>query len=291
MLNKIKGGMFGVAIGDALGGTTEFMTESEIKAKYGRLTEIIGGGCWNLEPGEVTDDRAMTIALARGILGNPDQPIESIGEEFLKWFATNPKDVGITIRSVLSQYNGDWEKTSRTVCAQMDGKCAGNGSLMRTLPVALAYPSLPKMVEVTHQQSMMTHYDKQTAQICQIYNKVAVRLLHNESIKQAIEKEITETEFVSIYNKKPIVPADGYVVNTFYWVLYYLYHFDDFQEIAIEAANKGGDSDTIAAIACGLKGVEIGFDRLPEIYRKKILIKDELSELATQLLHVRQSFS
>ncbi|MGJ8539711.1 ADP-ribosylglycohydrolase family protein [Heyndrickxia coagulans] len=56
MLDKIEGGLFGLAVGDALGGTTEFMSEREIKERYGRINEIIGGGCWNLKPGETTDD-------------------------------------------------------------------------------------------------------------------------------------------------------------------------------------------------------------------------------------------
>ncbi|SMQ84834.1 ADP-ribosylglycohydrolase [Bacillus sp. OV166] len=56
MLDKVKGGLFGVAIGDALGATTEFMSPEEIKKEYGRVTSIIGGGVWKVEPGETTDD-------------------------------------------------------------------------------------------------------------------------------------------------------------------------------------------------------------------------------------------
>lgn len=52
MLDRLKGGLFGVAVGDALGGTTEFMSVREVKAQYGYLTEIIGGGVWQLEPGK-----------------------------------------------------------------------------------------------------------------------------------------------------------------------------------------------------------------------------------------------
>jgi ADP-ribosyl-[dinitrogen reductase] hydrolase len=287
MLDKIKGGLFGVAIGDALGGTTEFMTEAEIKDKYGRLTKIIAGGCWDLKPGETTDDTAMTIAVAKGILNKPEDPIPSIGEEFLKWFSSNPKDVGNTVTSVLSQFQGDWNHAAKTVCLQMDGKCAGNGSLMRTLPVALAYPSTAKMLEITYQQSMMTHYDEETAQICQLYNKIATRLLDHVPIRQAIKQEISVTKYSSIFQYKPAVPPDGYVVNTFYWVLYYLYHFESFEDVAIEAANKGGDSDTIAAIACGLKGIEVGFANLPEDFKDKILVKDELDHLATKIYQLR----
>ena len=82
MLNKIKGGLIGHAIGDALGGTTEFMSPDEINRVHGRVTDIIGGGVWDLEPGETTDDTAMTIAVAKGILENSEDPIEAIGGTF-----------------------------------------------------------------------------------------------------------------------------------------------------------------------------------------------------------------
>jgi ADP-ribosylglycohydrolase len=70
---RMLGGLFGVACGDALGGTLEFMSKDEINRKYGYLKEIIGGGCWDLKPGEVTDDTMMTIAVAEGILDNPEK--------------------------------------------------------------------------------------------------------------------------------------------------------------------------------------------------------------------------
>lgn len=61
MLNKIKGALFGFAIGDALGATTEFLTKDEIKQKYGLVKEIVGGGWLNLARGETTDDTDMTL--------------------------------------------------------------------------------------------------------------------------------------------------------------------------------------------------------------------------------------
>ncbi|NGY80838.1 hypothetical protein F6Y03_00540 [Bacillus megaterium] len=68
MLDRIKGGLFGLAIGDALGATTEFMSAEEIRGTYGKVTDIIGGGWLDLPPGEVTDDTAMTIAVAKRII-------------------------------------------------------------------------------------------------------------------------------------------------------------------------------------------------------------------------------
>jgi ADP-ribosyl-[dinitrogen reductase] hydrolase len=101
---RILGGLFGVACGDALGGTLEFMLKDEIKKEYGYLKDIIGGCCWDLAPGEVTDDTMMTIAVAEGILDNPPNPIEDIGKHFIKWYDSKPKDIGEIIQIALDEY-------------------------------------------------------------------------------------------------------------------------------------------------------------------------------------------
>lgn len=103
--NQVSGAMFGLAVGDALGGPTEFLTQERITAQYGYVTEMIGGGINMLSPGETTDDTAMTLAVAKGILKKPNDPIEAIGTEFLRWNQTDPKDIGMTIRYTLHFYH------------------------------------------------------------------------------------------------------------------------------------------------------------------------------------------
>lgn len=143
MLNKIRGALFGLAIGDALGGTTEFLTKEEIKNKYGKVSEIMGGGVWKLEKGETTDDTAMTLAVARGIIKNPQNPIKEIGEEFLKWYAQRPKDVGVIISTVLSTFNGNWFETAKKAHYQyLNELSAGNGSFLRCFFPLLLYASI-----------------------------------------------------------------------------------------------------------------------------------------------------
>jgi len=159
MLDKIEGGLFGLAVGDALGGTTEFMSEREIKERYGRINEIIGGGCWNLKPGETTDDTDMTICVLKGIIANHQNPIEEIGKEFLRWWESDPKDLGITVQTAFNCYQGDWFQAAEKAHDELSGKSAGNGTLMRCLPVALAYSDSQKIDEISALQSKMTHYD------------------------------------------------------------------------------------------------------------------------------------
>ncbi|MDR6121435.1 ADP-ribosyl-[dinitrogen reductase] hydrolase [Bacillus sp. SLBN-46] len=285
MLDQIKGALFGFAIGDALGGTTEFLNKEEIEHKYGRVTDIIGGGVWDLEKGETTDDTAMTICVARGILKNPQNPVEAIGEEFIKWYDSRPKDIGIIIRTVLGLYDGNWFETAKKAHYQSLNKMtAGNGSLMRCLPVALAYQDIEEVEAITRNQSKMTHYDGKADEACVIYNRIAWHVLRGKAIKVAIKEEIEGTIYESaLSGEKPSCHPSGYVVDTMRWVLYCLLTSESFSDVVIGAANEGHDSDTIAAIAGGLAGLSCGYKMLPREYCEVLLVKAELEELAIKL--------
>lgn len=287
MLDKIRGALFGVAIGDALGATTEFMTKEAIQQEYGKVTEIIGGGHWQLEPGDVTDDTEMTIALIKGIMTNSMNPIEEIGRQFLHWKKCNPVDIGITIRTVMEHYQDNWFDAARATHEHLDGLSAGNGSLMRCLPIALAYSDGKKVEELSVLQSKMTHYDELAAEACVIYNKIASRVLGGEGLRESILEEIKDTRYDSLYEAEPDCPPDGFVVHTMQWVLYWLLSSETFEDVVVGATNMGNDSDTIAAIAGGLKGLEVGYRNLPGKFKDHILCRNSLDAYSYILFHIR----
>jgi ADP-ribosyl-[dinitrogen reductase] hydrolase len=291
MLDKIKGALVGFAIGDALGGTTEFLTKEEIAERYGVVKKIVGGGVWNLEKGETTDDTAMTLAVGWGIIKDPQNPIGPIGDGFLKWYASGPKDIGIIIRTVLSHYTGNWfEDAQKTHFDYLNELSAGNGSLMRCLPVALAYNDLAVVDSITRQQSKMTHFDSLADEACIIYNRIAYQVLHGKEIKKAIKDEILGTTYESVLTgRKPTCRPDGFVVNTMKWVLYWLLTCESYLDVVIGATNEGHDTDTVAAIAGGLAGLASGFEAIPREYSDLILVKDELLALSLELAELNKS--
>jgi ADP-ribosyl-[dinitrogen reductase] hydrolase len=291
LLDKIKGALVGFAIGDALGGTTEFLTKKEISERYGVVKKIVGGGVWNLEKGETTDDTAMTLAVGWGILKDPDNPISPIGDGFLKWYASGPKDIGIIIQTVLSHYKGDWfEDAKKAHFDYLNELSAGNGSLMRCLPVALAYNDLAVIESITRQQSKMTHYDSLADEACIIYNRIAYQVLRGKELKKAIKDEIKGTTYESVLTgRKPTCRPDGFVVNTMKWVLYWLLTCESYLDVVIGATNEGHDTDTVAAIAGGLAGLASGFEAIPREYSDLILVKDELLALSLELAELNKS--
>lgn len=101
--NKVLGSLLGFAIGDAMGATTEFMSQREIYRKYGEVKDIIGGGWLNLKPGEVTDDTQMMTIVAKARMNNLELFTQSCCSGFVDWLSKGPKDVGGACRAAILQ--------------------------------------------------------------------------------------------------------------------------------------------------------------------------------------------
>ena len=175
----------------------------------------------------------MTLAVVKGLLVNSNNPIEEIGKQFLRWENTNPPDIGITIQTTFENYEGDWFLAAEKTHQQLGGLSAGNGTLMRCLPIALAYLDLQKIEELSELQSKMTHFDNLASEACIIYNRIAKRLLENGNLHTAIYSEIKNTRYEANYDEKPNCPPDGYVVHTMKWVLYWLLNSDSFEDVVV----------------------------------------------------------
>ena len=286
-IERVLGALFGVACGDALGGTLEFTSESEGKKLYGYHKEIIGGGFMSLSPGEVTDDTIMTIAVAEGIIENPNIPIEAIGKRFVSWYNTDPKDIGITCQDAIARYikSNDWNDASLYVHSISNGMTAGNGTLMRCIPAALYYRDYDKMVEVTKAQSKMTHYDEKASEACILYNTIVYKYLKGEDKEKAIVETLKgykEYENIMFVDRQELNPS-GYVVDTFQCALWCFINNSNVEDIICEAVNLYGDPDTIGAIAGGLAGVYYGYNNIPRRWTDKIILKDKLLKLSDKL--------
>ncbi|OEF99111.1 hypothetical protein BHF71_02265 [Vulcanibacillus modesticaldus] len=302
--DKIRGGIFGVAVGDALGATVEFMKKEEIKDKYGRHSEIIGGGWLSLNVGETTDDTAMTIAVAEGIIANPTNPIHEIGLKFVEWFRSEPKSIGNTIKLTISNYlkYNNWEKAAMKTREELNGRTAGNGSLMRTLPISFVYSNdLKKMSTISGQVSMMTHYDIKAELSCIFYNRYASYLINAKDKKESFVKALQNSEqlfsgnegekLYSLLNSAlemslSQVKPTGYVVDSLIAAIVAFLSYDNFEEILIEIVNIGGDADTTGAIAGGLAGTFYGYQSIPKRWLKKLSDKNKLEKVVSQLLQI-----
>jgi ADP-ribosyl-[dinitrogen reductase] hydrolase len=142
-LDRAVGVLLGTAAGDALGARYECGPPRGPKLEVA----MVGGGSFGWEPGEWTDDTSMAIAIAEVAATGADlreeQALDAIVRRWHEW-SQHAKDVGVQTRSVLSRAgrHGISAQTARKESAalhEITSRTAGNGSLMRTAPLALAY--------------------------------------------------------------------------------------------------------------------------------------------------------
>lgn len=164
--DRAVGALVGLAVGDALGAGYEFKTPGPTDPK------MIGGGGFGWEPGEWTDDTQMAICIAK-VLETGASGIDAIGDGFLDWSRSSPKDVGNMTRAVLSRAKSGSDLPAAAVryFEQRPYSAAGNGSLMRTAPVALAFLDRPDadLVEAAMSVSALTHADPRAQEACAIW--------------------------------------------------------------------------------------------------------------------------
>jgi len=224
----------------------------------------------------------------KGILDNPENPIEDIGKRFIKWYESKPKDIGNIIRIALGEYkrSSDWMKTAYYAHQATGGMSAGNGSLMRCLPVAYYYSDAEKMLEITASQSVLTHYDKKATDACQFYSLLVYQYLNDKPKIPAIREHIEKyPEYKQVFQlSKDELKPSGYVFYTLICVLWCFINTSSFEDAVCGAANLGGDSDTIAAIVGGMAGVYYGYNAIPDRWKNKILVKDQLTSIAQRIV-------
>src|SRR6516225_3124768 len=170
-LDRACGVLLGTAAGDALGAAYEFGPPRGPEQEVA----MVGGGAFGWEPGEWTDDTSMAIAIAEVAATGADlrdeEALDAIAQRWHDW-SHDAKDVGVQTRSVLSRAgrHGISAQTAREESAalhQRSGRTAGNGSLMRTAPVALVYlDDEAALVEAARGVSELTHYDPEAGDAC-----------------------------------------------------------------------------------------------------------------------------
>ncbi|MCY6355024.1 ADP-ribosylglycohydrolase family protein [Clostridium sp. ZS2-4] len=283
-INRIRGGMFGAACGDSLNKLLKYLPNKErYKKIYNGVkryfVEDIGG--------EVTDDTRMMLATAKGIIESPKEPTNSIGKFFLKIYHDNPENLGLTIRIALAEYERykDWKKASLKAHLRLGGRSAGNGSLMRTLPIALYYNNLDRMIEITKKQSNLTHYSKTASEACILYNILVYRYIRGENkidvLKEVLKKFPLYKDILDIDESK--LTRRECAVDTLRCSLWCLLNTESYEEAVLKSIEIYEDKDTIGTITGGIAGVYYGYDNISEKWTDSLSIKDELFMISEKI--------
>lgn len=292
--DKGEGVLLGLACGDALGEPVEGWSADRIAAEHGIFTGFVAG---RVPPGGLTDDTEQALRVARSLVERNGFDPDDVSRRFVEWFEGGAVGIGGLTRRVLTRViDGDhWERASRDVWeASPEGRNAGNGSVMRCAPVAVAYAHAPdELAAVSRTSSRLTHYDPRCVHGCAVLNRTIAGYLRDdpEPLDAALSALPDDAPDELVTALEP-VPGDidpdalsptGYVVDTLQAALYHALNATSAETAVVDAVNIGGDTDTIGAVTGAVAGARFGTHGLPDRWVDDLDQAEALGRLGREL--------
>lgn len=257
---RALGAYLGLAVGDALGATVQFMSADEIAAAYGVHHNLRGGGWLKLRPGQVTDDTEMCLALGQSIVAGQGFTAARAAETLTAWLLGKPTDVDHTCRRGLRRYLGD-----HSLSAPPNPTDTGPGAAVRTLPVALASLGKPAVLEEwSAAQCHLTHHHPPSDAAALALGRITHALLAGGGHRAArAEANHLIAAWPQFRFAPQAGPGDALAVGTVQTVLHAYFRTDSFEHCLVEVVNRGQNADTTGALAGMLAGATFGVEAIP----------------------------
>jgi ADP-ribosylglycohydrolase len=308
--DRIAGGLLGVHAGDSLGATLEFRDWSSIRESHPRgLRDIVGGGTFGWVPGHATDDTDLTRAVLLAYLEPGDDVVRAAADHMLDWFegrwpgrepGSRPVDVGGATASGLTAYRSGGDPRA----AGAGEGAAGNGSLMRCIPTALAVADRERRMTEAAEISAVTHDDPRCTAACVSYVEIAASLLEGSTPEDAVaagERAASELHATAVVDAVRYGRAlglahaaesgktgladggGGYVLDSLSLAVAALVDPRSFEDVVVDVVRTGKDTDTNGAIAGGLVGVRDGVGAIPQRWLGTLQFREEFLAAAGAL--------
>jgi len=299
LVSRARGSLLGLVAGNQLGVPTEHMGTPDA------IRKAFPNGVVDLAPAPKNspydDDAAMALLLGESLLASRGFDANDVARRWVKWMKVDGRGIGITTKRALTLIDRGKEpfEAGRLANQENPGRSAGNGSVMRCLPVALRYHDDPdRLIRVSTQQAAITHADERCTWGAAAVNLAARELLHGNIyfvdevmhrigdraprvLREAIHRVPRERE-----SDLPIARAGeaGYVVHCVEIAFWFVTHDRSLEEALIALAQAGGDTDTNAAVAGALLGARYGDIALPPRWIDKITGVQGIAQLAERLV-------
>lgn len=283
-LNNKLGLFLGLAIGDALGAPLEFQKAREPE-NY--LTKYTTGGPHNVAVGEWTDDTSMALALATSLVEQKEFDADDVMNKFCQWFqhgefCTREKcfDIGNTVYDALTSYMDSikFNQHRQPYRGRVAEETSGNGALMRMAPVIIVARDRDEAVRLAIQQTLLTH----ASQLCVKYSVMFAEELYTGS---PISK-YSSYKLPSDIDRGEVM-SGGFVKETYEAAWWAFSSSNTFEECVIKAVNRGHDADTTGAVAGMLAGRYYGLSGIPDHFKDKLMLFDDLYKTALDLANTK----
>ncbi len=243
----------------------------------------------------------MALLLGESLLASRDFDAADVARRWVKWMKVDGRGIGVTTRRALTLIERGKEpfEAGRLAHQENPGRSAGNGSVMRCIPVALRYhDSVDRLIRVSTQQAAITHADERCTWGAAAVNLAARELLHGNiyfidevlhkigdraprALRDAIHRVPREQE-----SNLPIaVPEEaGYVIHCVEIAFWFVAHDRTLEEALTYLVQAGGDTDTNAAVAGALLGARYGEVALPPRWVDQLVGAQGVAKLAEDLV-------
>ncbi|MFM2273726.1 MAG: hypothetical protein RL702_2791 [Pseudomonadota bacterium] len=289
--DRAVGALLGLAVGDALGTTLEFSRRDS----QPRVTDIVGGGPFRLEPGVWTDDTSMALALADSLFAFPALDETDLMTRFVQWHEDGEYssvgrcvDIGVTTRQALAR----WKRTGNPLAGSTAPNTAGNGSLMRLAPIALRHwQDRERLRDVAARQSIVTHAASEAVDACVGFAEIladAIAGQPHSAVLRGRGQDLTRGIAAVLggsWRGKPrsAIRSTGYVVHSLETALWCVGQTGSFEDAVVLAANLGDDADTVAAITGQLAGALYGASAIPSRWLDRLAWCPRIANMARSL--------
>lgn len=295
-----RGCLIGLAVGDAVGTTYEFSEPGTFEA-----SDMIGGGPFDLKPGQWTDDTSMALCLATSLVEKKGFDAVDQMERYIRWYKQGYMsstgecfDIGNATRFALDKFvESDWKNP---YCGSVDHLSAGNGSIMRLAPIPMAFRGHPLLSQHAADSSRTTHGHNDCIDSCVFLSAVIAALMTQE------KSEVLSSEFANIFitnlghfpsselgeiidgsyrrYEPPFINGKGHVLRTLEAALWAFYKTDNFRDGCLKVVNLGWDTDTTAAVYGQIAGAYYGVYDIPLEWVEKISLCYSIYAVADHLL-------
>lgn len=292
-IDRGLGCFLGLAVGDALGASLEF-TERDRGPLH---SEMSGGGPFDLEPGQWTDDTSMALAMADSLIRSRAFDPLDIMTRFLDWkergtYSSTGRcfDIGNTTSNALFQF----KNTGNPFSGSEHHFEAGNGSIMRLAPIVLFSLGDPEHLRtLACDQSRLTHGATDAVEACELLavwlHEAIVTgdpaLLQRSVPWSGKSRRVPGIAGGSFREKdRSEIRSTGYCIDTLEAAVWAVFKTSSFEEALILAVNLGGDSDTVGAVAGQIAGALYGLSVIPSRWLEPLTWRERLETTARQLL-------
>ena len=287
-----RGALLGAFVGDASGATLEFLGRKPGADDVKRALAMVGGGCWRVAPGQVTDDGELALCLARSLAGADAVDRDKIAGAYVGWCNSHPFDVGNATSNAFGRFSSRDRVTASLVeeaARRSNLESKANGALMRSIGLGVwSWRLSPEdAANAARNDARLSHPNPSCQHANAAYVAAVRHLVLNpgdgggalQAASAALGGEGAEEARTWLAEAEagsgpPYHPMDGFVRIAFTHAFRHLKAETPFVEALRETLAGGGDTDTNGCIVGGLLGALHGENAIPEAMRAAVLTCD-----------------